>query len=81
MAEVRALLDDVRAHGGSRVVDTLLPGVVGFCVPVFDSDGHMVVGIVSMGPAGSFDPEWGGAVEAPMKQAAAQLSRDLGHRG
>jgi DNA-binding IclR family transcriptional regulator len=81
MAGVRTLLDGVRQRGASRVVDTLLPGIVGFCVPVFDSDGHMVLGIVSLGPAGIFDPEWGGAVEGPLRQAAAQLSSDLGWRG
>jgi len=81
MAEVRALLESVRQRGASRVVDTLLPGIVGFCVPVFDSDGHMALGMVALGPSGSFDPEWGGAVEGPLRQAAAQLSNDLGHRG
>ena len=30
-------LDEVRAHGAARVVDTLLPGVTGFCAPVFDA--------------------------------------------
>jgi len=81
LAEVRALLDDVRRRGASRVVDTLLPGIVGFCVPVFDSDGHMALGMVALGPAGSFDADWGGAVEKPLRAAAAQLSSDLGHRG
>src|SRR5688500_8582107 len=37
-AQVREALDEVRRRGASRVVDTLLPGIVGFCVPVFDSD-------------------------------------------
>jgi DNA-binding IclR family transcriptional regulator len=81
MAEVRALLDSVRQRGGSRVVDTLLPGIVGFCVPVFDADGHMALGMVALGPSGSFDREWGGAVDGPLRQAAAQLSSDLGWRG
>jgi DNA-binding IclR family transcriptional regulator len=81
LAEVRALLDEVRRRGASRVVDTLLPGIIGFCVPVFDSDGHMALGIVALGPAGIFDPEWGGAVEGPLRHASAQLSRDLGWRG
>ena len=80
MAEVRALLEQVRQRGASRVVDTLLPGIVGFCVPVFDSDGHIVLGMVALGPAGSFDAEWGGAVEKPLRAAARQLSSDLGHR-
>jgi DNA-binding IclR family transcriptional regulator len=81
MADVRALLDQVRQRGASRVVDTLLPGIVGFCVPVFDSDGHVALGMVALGPAGSFDAEWGGAVEKPLRAAAAQLSSDLGYRG
>lgn len=80
LAEVRALLDAVRQRGAARVVDTLLPGIVGFCVPVFDSDGHMALGMVALGPAGSFDAEWGGAVEKPLRAAADQLSSDLGHR-
>jgi DNA-binding IclR family transcriptional regulator len=81
LAQVRARLDEVRARGASRVVDTLLPGIVGFCVPVFDSDGHMAVGIVAMGPSGSFDGEWDGAVHRPLRAAAMQLSSDLGYRG
>jgi DNA-binding IclR family transcriptional regulator len=80
MADVRGLLDSVRQRGAARVVDTLLPGIVGFCVPVFDADGHMALGMVALGPSGSFDPEWGGAVEQPLRAAAAQLSSDLGYR-
>jgi DNA-binding IclR family transcriptional regulator len=81
MAEVRAALDEVRQRGGARVVDTLLPGIVGFCLPVFDSDGHMALGMVALGPSGSFDAAWGGAVEGPLREAATQLSADLGFRG
>jgi DNA-binding IclR family transcriptional regulator len=81
LAEARALLDEVRQRGAARVVDTLLPGIVGFCVPVFDSDGHMALGMVALGPAGTFDGEWGGAVEGPLRAAAMQLSSDLGYRG
>jgi DNA-binding IclR family transcriptional regulator len=81
MAEVRALFESVRQRGASRVVDTLLPGIVAFCVPVFDADGHMALGMVALGPAGSFDAQWGGAVEKPLRAAALQLSSDLGYRG
>ena len=81
LAEVRGLLDEVRRRGVARVVDTLLPGIVAFCVPVFDSDGHIALGMVALGPAGTFDPEWGGAVERPLRAAATQLSSDLGYRG
>jgi DNA-binding IclR family transcriptional regulator len=81
MAEVDRLLQEVRRHGIGRVIDSLLPGVVGFCAPVFDSDGHIALGIVSLGPVSSFDAAWDGAVASALKQAAAQLSSDLGYSG
>jgi DNA-binding IclR family transcriptional regulator len=79
MAQVRTVLDEVRARGAARVVDVLLPGIVGFCAPVFDSDGHIVLGMVALGPSGSFDGQWDGAVDRPLRAAAAQLSSDLGY--
>jgi DNA-binding IclR family transcriptional regulator len=81
MAGVRAMLDEVRQRGAARVVDVLLPGIVGFCVPVFDADGHMALGIVALGPNGTFDPGWDGAVHGPLRETALQLSADLGWPG
>jgi DNA-binding IclR family transcriptional regulator len=81
MPQARRLLDEVRERGAARVVDTLLPGIVGFCAPVFDSDGHIALGIVAVGSMATFDPEWQGAVDQPLRSAAAQLSSDLGWRG
>ncbi|MFC5497055.1 IclR family transcriptional regulator [Caenimonas terrae] len=81
LTEARQLLDDVRRRGAARVVDTLLPGIVGFCVPVFDSDGHIALGIIAVGSMATFDPEWDGAVDGPLRAAALQLSSDLGWRG
>ena len=81
LTEARQLLDDVRQRGAARVVDTLLPGIVGFCVPVFDSDGHIALGIVAVGSMATFDPEWNGAVDGPLRVAASRLSSDLGWRG
>lgn len=81
MAGVRTMLDEVRARGASRVVDVLLPGIVGFCAPVFDADGHIALGLVALGPTGTFDDAWDGDVHAPLRQASQQLSRDLGWRG
>jgi DNA-binding IclR family transcriptional regulator len=80
LAEARALLGEVRRRGAARVVDTLLPGIVGFCAPVFDSDGHIALGMVALGPVGTFDPEWGGAIDRSLRAAANQLSMDLGYR-
>ncbi|MBC7610698.1 MAG: IclR family transcriptional regulator [Polaromonas sp.] len=81
MAQLTRLLDEVRCHGMARVVNTLLPGVAGFCAPVFDADGHLVLGMVALGSLATFDPEWNGAVAAPLKASADQLSSDLGYRG
>ncbi len=81
MTELEHTLKEVRQRGIARVVDTLLPGIVGFCAPVFDFDGHLVLGVVALGSAATFDAAWDGAVAAPLRAAAAQLSADLGYRG
>ena len=78
MAELNALLEDVRRRGMARAVNTLLPGVAGFCAPVFDADGHLALGIVALGSLATFDPDWDGAVARPLAAAARQLSDDLG---
>ena len=79
MADVTAVLNEVRRRGLARVVDTLLPGVAGFCAPVFDADGHLALGVVSMGSVATFDTDWDGAVAQPLSAAARQLSSDLGY--
>ena len=79
MTQVVTLLDEARQHGMARVVNTLLPGVGGFCAPVFDADGHMVLGMVALGSLSSFDADWDGKVATPLKAAAQQLSSDLGY--
>ena len=78
LAAVNALLADVRSRGMARAVNTLLPGVAGFCAPVFDADGHLVLGMVALGSLATFDPAWDGAVATPLQAAAAQLSGELG---
>jgi DNA-binding IclR family transcriptional regulator len=77
-AQVQTMLAEVRNRGAARVVDTVLPGIVAFCVPVFDADGHLVLGITTLGSIATFDPAWDGAIDTPMRAAAAQLSSDLG---
>ena len=80
-AAVEALLAEVRAQGAARVVDTLLPGIMAFCAPVFDAGGHLALGITTLGSVATFDPQWNGAIDTPLRAAAAQLSRDLGAAG
>ena len=79
-AAVQALWAEVRTQGCARVVDTLLPGIVAFCAPVFDADGRLALGITTLGTSATLDPAWGGAIHTPLRAAAAQLSQDLGYR-
>jgi DNA-binding IclR family transcriptional regulator len=67
-------------RGMARVVNVLLPGVAGFCAPVFDADGHLALGMVALGSLATFDADWDGAVARPLAAAARQLSRDLGFK-
>jgi DNA-binding IclR family transcriptional regulator len=78
MAAAQAVLKETRQQGLGRVCNTLLPGIAGFCAPVFDASGHMVLGLVSLGSVARFDAAWDGAVATPLKRCAQQLSSDLG---
>lgn len=79
-AEVQALLTDTRAHGLARVVHSLLPGVAGFCAPVFDAQGRLALGLVVLGSVNTLNTEWDGPVATELLACARQLSADLGHR-
>lgn len=80
-ADVQALMDETRQHGLSRVVNSLLQGVGGFCAPVFDAQGRLAMGIVVLGSVTTLDTRWDGGPAQALLRAAAQLSADLGYRG
>lgn len=78
--EVQALLEDTRRRGVARVVHSLLPGVGGFCAPVFDAQGRLALGLVVLGSVATLDTDWHGAPATALLRCARQLSADLGHR-
>lgn len=78
--EVQALLTETRARGLARVVHSLLPGVAGFCAPVFDAQGRLALGLVVLGSVSTLNTEWDGPVATELLACARQLSADLGHR-
>lgn len=78
--EVQALLEDTRRRGVARVVHSLLPGVGGFCAPVFDAQGRLALGLVVLGSVATLDTDWQGAPATALLRCARQLSADLGHR-
>jgi DNA-binding IclR family transcriptional regulator len=79
-AAVQALLDETRAQGLGRVVHSLLPGVGGFCAPVFDAQGRLALGLVVLGSVATLDTGWQGPPATALRRCAQQLSADLGHQ-
>jgi DNA-binding IclR family transcriptional regulator len=77
-AQVKAMNTETRAQGLGRVVNVLLPGISGFCAPVFDADGHLTLGVVSLGSTATLDTDWNGPVAQALRAFAVQLSFDLG---
>jgi DNA-binding IclR family transcriptional regulator len=77
-AQVKAMNTETRAQGLGRVVNVLLPGISGFCAPVFDADGHLALGVVSLGSTATLDTDCNGPVAQALRAFAVQLSFDLG---
>jgi DNA-binding IclR family transcriptional regulator len=77
---VQALLGEARQRGMARVVHSLLPGVGGFCAPVFDAQGHLALGLVVLGSVTTLDTGWDSGPAQALSACARQLSADLGHR-
>ncbi|GAA6142910.1 IclR family transcriptional regulator [Hydrogenophaga sp. 5NK40-0174] len=80
-AQVQTMIEEARDHGMSRVVHSLLPGVAGFCAPVFDAQGHLAMGIVVLGSVMTMDTRWSSPQGQAVRACAQQLSADLGYRG
>lgn len=77
-AQVEAAIAETRHNGLSRTIGQPIPGINAFCAPVFDSGGHLVLGITAMGPAATFDSSWDGSVAGPLRLCALALSQRLG---
>ncbi|MFM6986544.1 MAG: IclR family transcriptional regulator [Hydrogenophaga sp.] len=78
--QVEALLQETRHQGVGRVVHSLLPGVAGFCAPVFDAQGRLALGLVVLGSVATLDTGWKGQPATALCRSAQQLSADLGYR-
>lgn len=73
-----ASLLEIRRHGLSRTNGHPIPGIDAMCGPVFDSSGHIVLGILVMGPSATFDSAWDGAVAQPLQRCVTEISRRIG---
>ena len=74
------MLQETRSRGLGRVVHSLLPGVGGFCAPVFDAQGRLAMGLVLLGSVATLDTAWDGAPAQALLACAHQLATDIGHR-
>lgn len=72
-------LDEIRRHGIARASGSLTPGINGFSAPVFDHRGRMSAAITSLGTMGHFEVGWDSELAMNIKDAAATLSKRLGH--
>jgi DNA-binding IclR family transcriptional regulator len=77
---VQAVMDETRQHGLARVIHSMLPGVGGFCAPVFDAQGHLAMGLVVLGSVATLDTDWNSVPATAVLRCAHQLSADLGYR-
>jgi DNA-binding IclR family transcriptional regulator len=73
-----SFLDETRRHGLSRTRGQPIPGIDALCAPVFDAEGHLVLGILAMGPTATFDSNWDGRVARALKHCSAEVSRRIG---
>ena len=77
-APFQTLLAEVRATGLASTQDAVVPGISALAAPVFDQQQRIVLCLTVLGPSMGFDLSAGGRMAVPLKQAARQLSRQLG---
>ena len=73
------MLTETRLHGLSRSLGQPIPGIDALCAPVFDVSGHLVLGLLVMGPSATFDSAWNGSVASAALRCAAEISRRIGN--
>lgn len=78
--EFEAELAQIRQTGLSRTVGGTVPGVTALAVPVHDGFGTMVLGLITIGPSATLDPDPAGPAVRALRQCAEALSRGLGAR-
>jgi len=75
---IEASLAETRKHGMSRTKGMPIPGIDALCCPVFDSAGHLVLGILVMGPSATFDSDWNGSIAKPLQRCVLEISKRMG---
>jgi DNA-binding IclR family transcriptional regulator len=77
-ADLNDLLNNIRARRLSHVRGVLIPGVDAIAAPVFDYSERIVAVICAVGHTGTRITRWDGAAAQALREAAAELSAQLG---
>ncbi len=75
------LLDEVRRFGVASTQDVVVRGISALAAPVFDASGRIALCLTAVGASAGFDAAPEGQVAVQLKDAAGQLSRQLGSAG
>ncbi|MCY7315577.1 MAG: IclR family transcriptional regulator [Rubrivivax sp.] len=73
-----AELAAIREAGISRAEGAAVPGVSGLAVPVFDATGQLALALTAIGATAAFDARPEGAAAVTLRQAALDLTAQLG---
>ncbi len=76
-----ALLDETRAHGVARSVNTPSPSVSSLCAPVFDASGRLRLALTAIGPTAALDVAWDGAAANALRATASDIAAQIDARG
>lgn len=79
--ELKHVAAEVRRHGVARALGRPIPGVNAFSAAAFDHEGRPALVITALGHEDSFAAGWDSPLAAAVRDAAAQVSHRLGHRG
>lgn len=70
---------EVRARGAARIQGGVLPGINAMSLPIFDANSQLCLVLIALGAQSTFDTTWSSPLERRLRQAAQQLSADLGY--
>jgi DNA-binding IclR family transcriptional regulator len=79
-AQWQAQLDDTRRRGIARNVDMPSPGISAMSVPVLDADQKLLLALTVIGPSGTMDVGWNGAIARELREVAQRITQALSHR-
>ncbi|WP_425605957.1 IclR family transcriptional regulator [Paraburkholderia sejongensis] len=79
-AQWQAQLDDTRRRGIARNVDMPSPGISAMSVPVLDANRRPLLALTVIGPSGTMDVGWNGAIARELRELAQRIAQALPDR-